>query len=103
MTGRRYAAAMLFVLTGGCASTSPTPPPPPAPSTKPQTMPVEPGPQGSRKINRNLSGYSLAFKQGYVQGCESAESASQRRDESRYKKDADYAMGWNDGYSLCRR
>jgi hypothetical protein len=51
----------------------------------------------------NLSGYSAAFKQGYSDGCESAGSRGQRRDESRFKTDADYMMGWNDGFSVCQR
>ena len=45
---------------------------------------------------------SPAFKQGYADGCESAGARSQRRDETRYKTEADYMMGWNDGYSVCR-
>jgi len=50
----------------------------------------------------NLSGYSAAFKQGYSDGCESVGSR-QRRDEKRFKTDADYTMGWNDGFSVCQR
>jgi hypothetical protein len=45
----------------------------------------------------------LAFKQGYVDGCDSAGSRDQRRDEGRYKSDRDYLLGWNDGYAICRR
>ena len=52
--------------------------------------------------NINLSGYSAAFRQGHADGCDSVR-ATQRRDEQRYEKDADYMMGWNDGYSICRR
>jgi hypothetical protein len=51
----------------------------------------------------NLGGFSPAFKQGYTDGCESAGAVSQRRDETRYKAEADYMQGWNDGYSACRR
>jgi len=51
----------------------------------------------------NLSGYSASFKQGYSDGCESAGSRGQRRDESRFKTEADYMMGWNDGFSVCQR
>jgi hypothetical protein len=50
----------------------------------------------------NQSGYSEDFRQGYAEGCESA-GGRQRRNESRYKTEADYMMGWNDGYSACRR
>jgi hypothetical protein len=98
---RCAAAAMLAALMAGCATTSPAPSGTPSP--QPRVSQGEAGAQAPRTINRNLSGYSLAFKQGYVEGCESAGSGSQRRDESRYKSDMDYSMGWNDGFSVCRR
>ncbi|MGZ8202510.1 MAG: hypothetical protein ACXW2I_07095 [Burkholderiales bacterium] len=44
-----------------------------------------------------MSGYSAAFKQGYADACAS------RRNDQRFKIDADYQMGWTDGKSLCRR
>jgi len=43
----------------------------------------------------NLAGYSQQFKDGYADACAS------RRDETRFKSDADYQMGWTDGQSLC--
>lgn len=61
-----------------------------------------PGPE-SRPPQVNLGGYSETFKQGYAEGCESASARSQRRNEGRYKTEADYMMGWNDGFSACRR
>ncbi len=84
MTNRHWkracnGAAVFVALLAGCAAT-------------------EPGP-----ARVNLSGYSDAFKQGYAEGCESAGSRSQRRNEGRYKTEADYMMGWNDGYSACRK
>lgn len=51
----------------------------------------------------NLSGYSQAFKEGYADGCESARSLRTRKDDTRFREDADYMMGWNDGYGICRR
>lgn len=51
----------------------------------------------------NLSGFSLSFKEGYADGCESAGARRQRRQVERYKSDADYRQGWNDGLSACRR
>jgi hypothetical protein len=51
----------------------------------------------------NLAGFSAAFKQGYADGCDHALSLAARKDEQRYRRDADYASGWNDGYSMCRR
>ena len=50
----------------------------------------------------NQSGYSTAFKQGYADGCDSVRSV-RRRDEQRFQTEADYMIGWNDGYSICRR
>lgn len=50
----------------------------------------------------NLSGFSSAFRQGYADGCDSA-AGSPRRNESRYKTDAQYLQGWDDGNSACRR
>lgn len=50
----------------------------------------------------NLSGFSANYKQGHADGCDSV-TAGKRRDEQRYKADADYMMGWNDGSAFCRR
>jgi hypothetical protein len=50
----------------------------------------------------NLSGYSQAFRVGYADGCGSVDAA-RKRDEPRFKTDADYAQGWRDGYSICKR
>ena len=75
-------AALAVALLAGCAG---------GPPAKPASAPV------------NLSGYSTTFKEGYAEGCESASSRSQRRQEGRYKTEADYMMGWNDGFSACRR
>lgn len=47
----------------------------------------------------NLSGYSTAFKQGYMDAC----TSPRRRDLERFKSDSDYSMGWGDGESLCRK
>ena len=70
---------MCVVIIAGCAS-----PPPPEKSV-------------------NLSGYSQAFKEGYGDGCESARAVRTRKDDARFREDADYMMGWNDGYGICRR
>ena len=46
----------------------------------------------------NLSGYSAGFKEGYADAC----AKPVRRNGERFKSDADYSMGWNDGQSACR-
>ena len=50
----------------------------------------------------NLTGYPPALREGYIDGCESAKrSAYGRKDARRMADDAQYAMGWNDGHSIC--
>ena len=49
----------------------------------------------------NLSGFPLAFRDGHADGCASV-NAVRKRDEARFKSDANYAMGWRDGYSICK-
>lgn len=52
----------------------------------------------------NLAGYPPAVREGYVDGCESAkDSEFARRDARRMADDRQYAMGWNDGFSMCKR
>ncbi len=50
----------------------------------------------------NLSGYAPAFRAGYADGCASVDAA-RRRDDVRFKTDADYAQGWRDGHDICGR
>jgi len=78
---------------------------PPAPVDKPET-PV----QGAERRAKapapayNLSGYPPAMRDGYIDGCESAKGSSLgRKDAKRFADDAQYAMGWNDGHSICRK
>ena len=51
----------------------------------------------------NLSGYPPAMRDGYIDGCETARrSPYGRKDAHRFSFDPQYAMGWNDGFGLCR-
>lgn len=50
----------------------------------------------------NLSGYPPAFKEGFKDGCDSFRG-SYRRDNARFTTDGNYATGWQDGFSICRR
>jgi hypothetical protein len=78
--------ALATALMVGCAS-QPAPTRQPVPASKPSV---------------NLSGYPLEFRQGYTDGCASV-NAARKRDEARFKADANYAQGWRDGYDICRR
>ena len=69
------------LLLGGCAHLQSTPP----------------------EAHVNLTGYSASFRQGYADGCDSAGAFGQRRQERRYKSDADYRIGWDDGFNACSR
>ena len=70
----------------GCA-TPPT-------QTKPQPEIDEP--------QVNLAGYPPAFRDGYLDGCNTARRNSEKiQDEARYKNDSMYAAGWRDGFDIC--
>ena len=50
----------------------------------------------------NLAGYRPAFKDGYIDGCETAKrSIHGVKDKQRFSKDNQYRNGWKDGYNLC--
>lgn len=70
---------LILIVAGGCATQSQ----PPAPAV-------------------NLSGYPLEFRQGYADGCASV-NAARKRDETRFKADANYAQGWRDGHDICSK
>ena len=86
----------LAMLLAGCAAMQPPP------AGEAASARSEAAAQSPRVANRNLSGFSTAFRQGYLEGCQSV-SGSRQRDEGRYKAEMDYLMGWNDGFSSCRR
>ena len=50
----------------------------------------------------NLAGYRPAFKDGYIDGCETAKKSSYGlKDEKRFAEENQYRNGWKDGYNLC--
>ncbi len=50
----------------------------------------------------NLAGYPPPFREGYLDGCNSARKNDQSiRDQARYKNDSMYAAGWRDGFDIC--
>jgi hypothetical protein len=75
------------------------PPPPDKPETPAQA--VERRTHAS-KPTYNLAGYPPAVREGYIDGCETAKrSTYARKDAKRFAADAQYEMGWNDGFGIC--
>jgi hypothetical protein len=91
-------AMPLLLLAAGCAAISPAPIP---------DRPESPAQADARRTQAsrpayNLTGYPPAVREGYIDGCESAKGSSYaRKDARRIAADAQYSMGWNDGYSIC--
>lgn len=85
-----------------CVSTQPPAPAPGTPVPPPATPAPVPGPAAKPLPNVNLSGYPPAFKEGFRDGCDSFRG-NYRRDTTRYAKNNDYTIGWQDGFSICRR
>ena len=88
---------LLFALAG-CATEPKAPvvmPPPPPKAPLPAN--AEPPP-----ANVNLSGFPLAYRQGYADGCAS-KSGGERKDAARFASDGNYRTGWTDGLALCKK
>jgi hypothetical protein len=99
-TMRRPGLLLAAFLAAGCAAVPPAPPPLERPET-----PVQATERRSRAAPPayNLTGYPPAVRDGYIDGCETARNTPQaRRDAKRMAADAQYSMGWNDGYSICK-
>ena len=98
---RRQLVLGLALAAAGCATVRPAV----APSTKPETaaQAQDRRAQASRPTY-NLAGYPPAVREGYIDGCESAKkSAYGRKDAQRMSADPQYSMGWNDGFSICKK
>jgi hypothetical protein len=97
--GRTAALAAAF-LAAACAVAPPAPVAPSHPES------AKEGAERRAKAARpkyNLTGYPPAVREGYIDGCESAKRTPYaRKDAARMSADGQYAMGWNDGYSICK-
>lgn len=114
----RFFLSLLILLLAGCAAQrypSPQPTQPVYPAHKPLTdadidadvaadpRPAGPLPPSARPVY-NLAGYPKATQEGYIDGCETAkQSAYAYKDSKRYGADGQYRMGWDDGFSICRK
>ena len=97
---RRPLSLVILLLGAGCAAA------PRVPEPQRVETPVE-ATQRRAKASRptyNLTGYPPAVRDGYIDGCETAKhSEFARKDAKRMAADPQYSMGWNDGFSICKK
>jgi len=97
---RRLVVATIAVVLAGCAARPVTVEPITTPETPAQAR--ERREQASRP-KYNLAGYPPAVREGYIDGCETAKGTRYgRKDVRRFADDAQYQMGWNDGFGICK-
>jgi hypothetical protein len=95
---RRHAPFVVMLLAAGCGVL----PPAPREIETPKES-AERRAKASRPAY-NLTGYPPAVRDGYIDGCESAKKTSYaRKDAKRMADDPQYSMGWNDGFSICKK
>ena len=87
---RAGCAVALIALVAACATQAPAP-------VAPLPANREPPPP-----NVNLSGFPLPYRQGYADGCASAQGP-ERKDAARFGEDPNYRTGWQDGVTLCKK
>ena len=97
-TMRRWLSTILLLVATGCAVL-------PEPIPQQSETPAEATTRRAKaaRPTYNLTGYPPAVRDGYIDGCESAKrSEYARKDARRMTGDPQYAMGWNDGFSICK-
>jgi len=84
---------LTLLVLSGCTALPSSPPPevdtrgPLPPSTRPAY---------------NLAGYPAEFKDGYIDGCETAKGSQFGwKDPRRFEADKQYRQGWQDGNQIC--
>jgi hypothetical protein len=98
---RRHLSLMALLLAAGCAVAPPAPPAP-APTAPETAAQAQQRRSQASRPTYNLTGYPPAVRDGYIDGCESAKRTQYaRKDAGRMSNDGQYAMGWNDGFSIC--
>ena len=94
---RRLASLTVLLAAAGCASQPYVPPAEPETPVAAQARRAQ-----ASKPTYNLTGYPPAVRDGYIDGCESAKRSEwARKDAARFASDAQYQMGWNDGFGIC--
>ena len=102
MSWRSFSALVLALVAAGCASVAPpTPEQPPGPFT-PASPSASPAKATPPPANVNLQGFPLEYRQGYADGCATA-NGSERKDATRFRSDGQYRTGWQDGNALCKK
>ncbi|HET9651315.1 MAG TPA: hypothetical protein VFP36_03960 [Usitatibacter sp.] len=101
---RRLAAVAAVLALAGCAGVRRAPDVTRVPDHPETPKQAEERRGQAARPTYNLSGYPPAVKEGYIDGCESAKRTRHaRRDAKRMGEDPQYAMGWNDGFQLCKK
>jgi hypothetical protein len=94
----RHLFMALGLAVAGCGSL------PPAPDKAETPVEAYQRREQASRPTYNLTGYPVAVREGYIDGCESAKRTSYaRKDAKRMAGDPQYSMGWNDGFSLCKK
>ncbi len=94
----RWAACSGGLWVAACATAPAAPAPPETSFQAAERRAKAPAPA------YNLTGYPPAVRAGYIDGCESAKATSlANKDTRRFADDPQYAMGWNDGFSICKK
>jgi len=94
-------ALMGSILVSGCATVGPREAPvAPAPAQPPPSAPTVPRNAEPPPPKVNLSGFPLPYRQGYADGCASANGV-EHKDAARFSSDMNYRTGWTDGRALC--
>ena len=99
---RRHLPALCLVAVAGCAAIKPAEVrPPDRNETAPQAQERR---TNAARPKYNLAGYPPAVREGYIDGCDSAKrTAYAHKDAKRFGEDEQYAMGWNDGFAICKK
>jgi hypothetical protein len=99
---RRHWQLLTLLFAAACAVAPPSPDSGPHKAETPAQATQRRA--GAAPPSYNLTGYPPAVRDGYIDGCETAKRTRYaNKDTKRMAADPQYAMGWNDGFSICKR